>query len=56
MSSSDDIVLSVRNVSKCFEMYEKPVHRLYQTLCADKNKFYKEFRCRCEGNTRVDLV
>ena len=38
-----DIVLSVRNVSKCFEMYEKPVHRLYQTLCAGKKRFYKEF-------------
>jgi len=43
MSSDNDIVLSVRNVSKCFEMYEKPVHRLYQTLCAGKRKFYKEF-------------
>ena len=43
MSSDDDIVLSVKDVSKCFEMYEKPVHRLYQTLCAGKKKFYKEF-------------
>lgn len=40
---SSDVVLSVCNVSKCFEMYEKPVHRLYQTLCAGKKKFYKEF-------------
>ncbi len=40
---SSDIVLSVRNISKCFEMYEKPVHRLYQTLCAGYKKFYKEF-------------
>ena len=38
-----DVVISVKNVSKCFEMYEKPVHRLYQTLCAGKKKFYKEF-------------
>ena len=43
MCSDGDIVLSVRNVSKCFEMYEKPVHRLYQTLCAGKKKFYREF-------------
>ena len=43
MCSSDDIVLSVRNVSKCFEIYEKPVHRLYQTLCAGRKKFYREF-------------
>ncbi|MBO4632367.1 MAG: ABC transporter ATP-binding protein [Lentisphaeria bacterium] len=41
--SSEDIVLSVRNVSKCFEMYEKPVHRLFQTLCAGYRKFYKDF-------------
>ena len=41
--TDNDIVLSVRNVSKCFEMYEKPVHRLYQTLCAGKKRFYKEF-------------
>jgi len=40
---NEDVVLSVRNVSKCFEMYEKPVHRLYQTLCAGHKKFYKEF-------------
>ena len=43
MSSDADIVLSVRNVSKCFEMYEKPVHRLYQTFFAGHKKFYKEF-------------
>ena len=41
--SSDDVVLSVRNISKCFEIYEKPVHRLYQTLLAGRRKFYKEF-------------
>ena len=43
MSSENDVVLSVENVSKCFEMYEKPVHRLYQTLCAGKRRFYREF-------------
>ena len=40
---SSDVVLSVRNISKCFEVYEKPVHRLYQTLCAGYKRFYKEF-------------
>lgn len=39
----NDVAISVKNVSKCFEMYEKPVHRLYQTMCAGKKKFYKEF-------------
>jgi ABC-type polysaccharide/polyol phosphate transport system ATPase subunit len=41
--SSDDVVISVKNVSKCFEMYGKPSHRLFQTLCAGKKQFYKEF-------------
>ena len=41
--TSNDVILSVKNVSKCFEIYEKPVHRLYQTLCAGRKKFYKEF-------------
>lgn len=41
--SCDDVVISVKNISKCFEMYEKPVHRLLQTVCAGKKKFYKEF-------------
>ncbi|MBQ7696448.1 MAG: ATP-binding cassette domain-containing protein, partial [Lentisphaeria bacterium] len=41
--SSEDIALSVKNISKCFEMYAKPVHRLYQTLLAGRRKFFKEF-------------
>lgn len=41
--SSDDIALSINGVSKCFEIYEKPVHRLFQTLCAGHKKFYREF-------------
>lgn len=41
--SSDEIILSVKNISKCFELYKKPVYRLFQTLCAGRKKFYKEF-------------
>lgn len=41
--SSDDVILSVKNISKRFEMYEKPAHRLFQFLCAGKKQFYKEF-------------
>lgn len=41
--SSEEIALSVNSISKCFEMYEKPVHRLFQTLFAGHRKFYKEF-------------
>lgn len=41
--SSDDIVISVKNISKCFEIYQQPIHRLLQTLCAGTKKFYREF-------------
>ena len=41
--SSDDVILRVSNVSKCFEIYSKPVHRLFQTLTAGYKKFYREF-------------
>lgn len=40
---SDETVISVKNLSKCFEMYQNPSHRLWQTLCMGKKQFYKEF-------------
>lgn len=42
-SDNNDIVLSVKNVSKCYEMYGKPSHRLWQTLSMGRKTFYKEF-------------
>ena len=41
---SSDISISVKGISKCFEIYEKPVHRLWQMLFAGKRCFYREFR------------
>lgn len=42
--SSDDIVLSVKNVSKRFEMFDKPRHRLQQMLLGPfGKKYYREF-------------
>lgn len=43
MTFSSDRALIVKNVSKCFEMYDKPVHRLFQTLSMGRKTFYKEF-------------
>ena len=40
---SDGVLLSVKNVGKCYEMYDKPFHRLWQTLTRGKRLFYKEF-------------
>jgi len=41
--SSEDVAINVSNISKCYEMYNKPVHRLYQTLTRGRKQFYKEF-------------
>ena len=40
---SSEIVLKVENISKCYEIYEAPHHRLLQTLLRGKKQFYKEF-------------
>lgn len=40
--SCNDYILSVDNISKCFEIYEKPSHRLWQMFFKNK-KLYKEF-------------
>lgn len=41
--SSRDTILRVNHISKCFEIYAKPVHRLFQTLLVGTRKFYREF-------------
>lgn len=41
--SSEDVVISVQHVSKFFEIYEKPSHRLLQMLFHGKKQFYRPF-------------
>ena len=41
--SSEGAVLRVSHISKCYEIYQKPVHRLYQTLCMGHRNFFREF-------------
>ncbi len=36
-------VINVEQVSKCYQAYEKPVHRLIQALSSTKKKLYTEF-------------
>ena len=43
MSSDNNIAIKVDNVGKCYEMYGKPSHRLWQTLTMGHKQFYKEF-------------
>ena len=40
---SSDIILSAEHISKCYEIYSRPSHRLYQCLWAGRKKFYEEF-------------
>ncbi|MFM7546018.1 MAG: ABC transporter ATP-binding protein [Synechococcales cyanobacterium] len=40
---SSDIVIQVRNLSKCYEIYEKPQDRLLQMLSRGRKQFFKEF-------------
>jgi lipopolysaccharide transport system ATP-binding protein len=39
----DGLVLSIRGVGKCYEMYAHPSHRLFQSLLGQRKKFYREF-------------
>jgi len=38
-------VIDVKGVTKCYETYRKPIHRLWQSLASSKSdtKFYDEF-------------
>ncbi len=40
---SSEILLEALSVSKCYELYGKPSHRLWQTLFMGKRRFYDEF-------------
>ena len=41
--SCDEIILSVKNLSKRYEIYDKPVKRLWQMLFVGHKNFYREF-------------
>ncbi len=39
----NDVAISVDSISKCYQTYEKPVHRLIQALRSTEKKLYTEF-------------
>lgn len=41
--ASTEPVISVRGISKCYEIYDKPIDRLKQTLWRGKRRYYREF-------------
>lgn len=38
-----DVAVRISGVSKCFEIYDKPFHRLLQMLCRGRKRFYREY-------------
>jgi lipopolysaccharide transport system ATP-binding protein len=40
---SSDLAIIVKNLSKCYQIYEKPSDRLLQMLFRGKKQFYREF-------------
>ena len=41
---SSEIALGIRDLSKCYQIYSKPHHRLLQAFWGQKKKLYKDFR------------
>ncbi|WP_254425009.1 ABC transporter ATP-binding protein [Rhodanobacter sp. B04] len=41
--SSGDAVIEVRGLGKCYQLYDKPVHRMLQSLVGGRRRFYREF-------------
>lgn len=43
LAMSSELAVRVRNVGKCFHIYDKPQHRLRQLVGATKRQLYREF-------------
>jgi lipopolysaccharide transport system ATP-binding protein len=35
--------IAVRGLGKCYQLYDKPVHRMLQSLIGERHRFYREF-------------
>lgn len=38
-----DVAIEARALSKCYQLYDKPVHRMWQSLLGGNRRFYREF-------------
>jgi lipopolysaccharide transport system ATP-binding protein len=38
-----DVAIEARGLGKCYQLYDKPVHRMLQSLVGGKQRFYREF-------------
>ncbi len=39
----EDLVISAKGLGKCYQIYEKPSHRLLQGLVGSRRRYYREF-------------
>lgn len=49
----DDVVIDVRQVSKCYHLYNRPRDRLLQSLFGGRRKFYRDFWALAEVSLQV---
>jgi lipopolysaccharide transport system ATP-binding protein len=52
-ASNSDVVVSVRDVGKCYHIYSNPRDRLMQTLLRGRRQFYREFWALRDVNLEV---
>jgi len=43
ISEVDELVIDARGVSKCYQIYDRPSHRLVQSFLGDSKRLYREF-------------
>lgn len=41
--AATDVAIEVRSLGKRYQLYDKPVHRMWQSLLGGKRRFYREF-------------
>lgn len=42
-STVGEVAIEARGLGKCYQLYDKPVHRMLQSLIGGKQRFYREF-------------
>lgn len=43
VAASAEVVIEARALGKCYQLYDKPVHRMLQSLVGRRRTFYREF-------------
>lgn len=41
--ANGEVIIEARGLGKCYQLYDKPVHRMLQSLVGGRRRFYREF-------------